>query len=220
MSSVSAILLSAGESRRMGSVNKLLLPVKGVPLVGHVAKTLTESMIGELVVVLGHEAAEIERSLDGLCIRTVFNDRYREGRMTSLHAGLEALTREAEGIMVCLSDQPLLTVEDINKLIDCFRVRLSGDVVVPTYRGRRGNPVVFSDNIRRTILNGPRNLGCRHLIEINPEIVTMVEWGSDHVVVDVDTQEEYSRLEEPTAFTNSNQLETSPGRMSEKPHAK
>lgn len=219
MSPVSAILLAAGESRRMGSANKLLLPVSGVPLVRSVAEVLKASMVGELVVVLGHQATEVERALDGLVVRTVFNERFREGQMTSVHAGLEALSEEAAGIMVCLSDQPKLTVTDVDRLVRAFLDRTSGDVLVPTYRGRRGNPVVLSGSNRKSILNGRRNLGCRQLIEKNPDIVTTVEWDCDHVVADIDTPEEFSEFSLQTAETDPDPGRTVFGTPAEKPHA-
>ena len=165
MKSVSAILLAAGESRRMGTVNKLLLPIGEVPLVRHVSYTLLASKLEELVVVVGHEAEQIEFALDGLGVKTVRNERYQEGQMTSVYAGLQALTRECDGVMICLSDQPLLTVRDIDALIEAFATNDSIEVLVPTYRGRRGNPIVLASKQRRSILAGQRNLGCKHLID-------------------------------------------------------
>ena len=194
MNSVSAILLAAGESRRMGDVNKLLLPVGEITLVRHITQILLASRLNELVVVLGHEAKQIECALNGLQVKSVYNEDYREGQMTSVYAGMEALTQEADGIMVCLSDQPLLTVKDINTLIRVFSKRLGGEVVVPTYCGRRGNPIVLSSLHRKSILNGQRNLGCKYLIENNPDIVTTVEWDSDHVVVDIDTKQDVMKM--------------------------
>lgn len=187
----------------MGAANKLLLPVGEVPLVRHVTQTLMASEVVELVVVLGHEAKQVEAALGGLEVKAVYNEHYMEGQMTSVYAGMEALTRECDGVMVCLSDQPLLTVEDINTLIRVFSERNGGDVLVPTYRGRRGNPIVVDSDKRRSILNGHRHLGCKHLIKNNPGTVTTVEWDSDHVVVDIDTQEDVLRLMVETTGSSS-----------------
>lgn len=195
MNAVSAILLAAGESRRMGGVNKLLLPLGGVPLVRHSARVLMASKIRELVVVLGHEATKVENALSGLQVRTVRNEHFAEGQMTSVHAGMDALTQEADGVMVCLSDQPFLTTEDINDLIHAFCVREGAEVVIPTHQGRRGNPIVLASEHRKSILSGQRNLGCKNLIEKNPDIVTTVEWASDHVVVDIDTRQDVMRID-------------------------
>lgn len=195
MNSVSAILLAAGESRRMGGVNKLLLPLGGVPMVRHITRVLQASEIRELVVVLGHEAIQVENALSGLQVRTVHNEHFAEGQMTSVHAGMDALIQAADGVMVCLSDQPFLTTEDINDLIHAFCTREDAEVIVPTYRGRRGNPIVIASKYRKSILSGQRNLGCKNLIEKNPDIVATVEWVSDHVVVDIDTRRDVMRID-------------------------
>ena len=204
MNDVSAVLLAAGESRRMGEVNKLLLPVDGVPLVRRTAQILMASKLGELVVVLGHQAEWVAAALDGLGVAVIHNDYYQDGQMTSVYAGFEALQQECEGIMVCLSDQPLLTVQDINALIDAFLTRTGGDVLVPTYRGRRGNPRVLAGESRRSILDGGRNLGGKHFIENNPDSVSTVEWDSDHVLIDIDTPEDASRLIQDNQYDNAN----------------
>jgi molybdenum cofactor cytidylyltransferase len=174
----------------MGAVNKLLLPVSGVPLVRHMTLVLQASRVRELVVVLGHEANLVENALSGLQVKTVRNAHFIEGQMTSVHAGMDGLTQESDGVMVCLSDQPLLTIKDINHLIDVFYMRKDAEVIVPTYRGRRGNPIVLASEHRKSILSGQRNLGCKNLIEKNPDIVTTVEWDTDHVVVDIDTRDD------------------------------
>ena len=194
MSTVSAILLAAGESRRMSGINKLMLAVQGEPLLRHTVKALLASRLGEVVVVLGHQAEEARILLHELEVRTVVNSHYREGQMSSVHCGLEALTRPCDGVMICLTDQPLLTAQDIDALIDAFGQR-GGSIIVPTYEGRRGNPIVFAYAHRAQILGGGRNLGCKRLIERNPDLVRTVEMDTDHVVFDLDTPEDYARLQ-------------------------
>lgn len=192
MSAVSGILLAAGESRRMGGINKLTLAINGEPLLRRTVKTLLASRLDELVVVLGHQAETARDLLQGLAMRTTVNAAYREGQMSSVHCGLEALARPCDGVMICLSDQPLLTAQDIDSLIDAFAQR-GGAIIVPTYQGRRGNPIVLAYAHRARILGDGRNLGCKRLIERNPELVTTVEMDNDHVVFDLDTPEDYER---------------------------
>jgi len=194
VSVVSAILLAAGESRRMIGINKLMLAVEGEPLLRHTVKTLRASRLGEVVVVLGHQAEEARILLHELEVRTVLNSHFREGQMSSVHCGLEALTRPCDGVMICLTDQPLLTAQDIDVLIDNFG-RRGASILVPTHEGRRGNPIVLAYGHRAEILGGGRNLGCKRLIERNPELVTTVEMDTDHVVFDLDTPEDYARLQ-------------------------
>ena len=143
MSTVSAILLAAGESRRMGVTNKLALAVDGEPLLRRAVKTLLASDLAEVVVVLGHAPQEAQSLLQGLEVRTVVNSDYRQGQMSSVHCGLEALQRPCDGVMICLADQALLTSRDIDALITAFS-RSSDSIIVPTYQGQRGNPVVLS----------------------------------------------------------------------------
>ncbi len=168
---ISAIVLAAGESRRMGEINKLQLPIDGVPLLRRSVETLLAAELGEVVVVLGHESANTKALLEGLAVRTVYNDDYESGQMTSVHCGLESLKQACEGVMVALGDQPALTVSDINHLIDAFFSRDGGEVVIPEYQGKRGNPIIISKRSQQEIISGKYNLGCRRFIENNPELV-------------------------------------------------
>jgi molybdenum cofactor cytidylyltransferase len=191
---ISAILLAAGESRRMGRLNKMTLPVAGVPLLRRTADTLLNSALGEIVVVLGHAQETARALLADLPLRLVSNEWYREGQTTSVYRGLEALSEPCNGVMVCLSDQPLLQVDDINRLVDAFMHRCPTSVLIPTWQGRRGNPVILAYEHRDAILAGGRNLGCRRFIDSNPQLVTRQEMDNDHVVFDLDTPEDYRRL--------------------------
>jgi molybdenum cofactor cytidylyltransferase len=191
MSVISAIVLAAGESRRMGTDNKLLLPVGGVPLLRHTVDTLLNCPLQEIVVVLGHESERLQAALNGLAVRCTVNPHYQEGQMTSVHAGLAALSARCDGVMVCLGDQVLLTPADLIRLADAFSDIGERTILVPTYRQQRGNPVVFSYAHRDAILAGGRNLGCRKLIDANPDLVATLEMNTDHVVVDLDTPEDY-----------------------------
>lgn len=198
MTQVSAVLLAAGESRRMGGVNKLELPVAGVPLLRRTATMLLAAPLQQIVVVLGHQADTARALLVGLPLQMVENPDYRAGQMTSVYQGLMALSQPCDGVMICLSDQPLLETADIGTLIGAFErlvlQRRCGAVLVPTYQGRRGNPIILEYRQRNEILRGDRNLGCKRLIEKNPELVVAFEMANDHVVVDLDTPEEYATL--------------------------
>jgi molybdenum cofactor cytidylyltransferase len=192
---VSALLLAAGESRRMGAANKLLLEVGGEPLVRRAARVLLASALEEIVVVLGHEQARVAAALEGLALSTVVNPDYAQGQMSSVHAGLSALGASADGVMICLADQPLITPADLEALIRAFAGRGAKSIVVPLFEGRRGNPIVLAHEHRAAILGAGRNLGCKHLVKRNPELVLSVEWANDHVVRDLDSEHDLRALE-------------------------
>jgi molybdenum cofactor cytidylyltransferase len=194
---IAAIVLAAGQSRRMGAKNKLHLPVNGEALLRRTVKTLQASELGEIVVVLGHQSQLAHALLEGLAVRSVYNERYLSGQMSSVHCGLAALKKSNAGVMIALADQPAITTEEINLLIDSFRGRSTGEVVIPTFRGARGNPIVISEQSRSDILCGKRDLGCRKFIEKNPGLVKMVEMPSSGVIIDLDTPADYNNYCSP-----------------------
>ncbi len=203
---IAAVVLAAGSSQRMGSANKLHLPVHGKPLLRRSLETLLDSKIEQIVVVLGHEHAMTRALIEDLPLRIVYNEAHEQGQMTSVHCGLEALDGNWDGIFIALGDQPALSSSDIDLLIDAFAQRDGGEVVVPTYEGQRGNPIIISDSCRRDILAGTRNLGCRKFIDKNPELVRKVEMRNPAVVIDLDTPEEYARFVTSTADDRNESL--------------
>ena len=160
MNRISAVLLAAGESRRMGEINKLEMDVNGVPLLRRTVSILLASQLQELVVVLGHQADKVRLLLEGLPVKIVLNDVYHEGQMTSVHKGLKSLSQSCDGVMICLSDQPLIQSADINLIIEAFGKHNQESILVPTHQGKRGNPIIFTHKHKEAILNGQRNLGC------------------------------------------------------------
>jgi len=178
----------------MEGLNKLSLSIEGVPLLRRSALTLLSSHLQEIVVVVGHAEAVARQSLLGLSLEVVSNPGYKQGQMHSVYCGMEALSQQCDGIMVCLSDQPLMEAKDIDRLIETFLAKSNLSVLVPTYRGARGNPIVLSYRHRQDILSEGRNLGCKHFIEKNPDWVTPLEMENDHCVFDLDTPDDLAEL--------------------------
>ncbi len=175
----------------MGADNKLLLPIDGEPVVRRTARRLLASGPEEIIVVLGHQADLVATALDGLALRTVVNPAWRDGQMTSVHAGLAALSAPVDGIMICLADQPYLEAADYRALIEAFVRAGDKSVVVPTHGGRRGNPIVLAAAHRDEILARGADLGCKRFIARNPDLVATVEFDSDAFVRDIDTPADY-----------------------------
>ncbi len=195
--SISAVLLAAGESRRMGAANKLLLEIDGETILRRAARALTGSTLGEIVVVLGHEHKAVGACLDGLRVRTVINPDHRAGQMRSVRAGVAALESAADGIMVCLADQPFLEAADIDALTEAFSKRTAGSILVPMLGAARGNPVIFAASHREELLDGGMNFGCRRLIARHPDQVVTFAAANDHYLRDLDTPEAYAAAKSP-----------------------
>lgn len=193
MTTITAILLAAGLSRRFGATNKLLADVNGMPMVQRVARALCDSEADHVIVVLGHEAQKIDAALHGLAVETILNPDFENGQVTSVRAGLVAVGDDATGIMMCLSDQPLLAAEDYNALIDAFTLQ-PDRVVVPFLDGKRGNPVVLPSTLKDSILDGGMNVGCRSFIDQNPHLVLPVDVAKSAYRADFDTPESMKNL--------------------------
>src|ERR1051325_8673712 len=144
-SGISAIVLAAGKSARMGSL-KQLLPLDGRTLLENVLKNLRESQVDEIVLVLGFSADAIREKtpLDG--VKVVINEGYQEGMGTSVRTGIAHVSPDAHAALVVLADQPFLKPETIDQLIRVYREQRP-QIVIPVYQGFRGNPVLLDRSV-------------------------------------------------------------------------
>ena len=194
---ITALVLAAGASRRMGDRNKLLLPFRGRPLIEHVVRTVLAARVGEVVVVLGHEAERVRDALRDLPVAFAHNERFEEGMTTSIQAGLAAASPDAAGYLICLSDLPLIEPAELDRLVTAFERAREADaraIGVPAFEGRRGNPVLFAAHYRPDLLAHRGMTGCKGIVRQHPEHVVEVEMDTDHVLQDVDTPEAYERV--------------------------
>ena len=144
-----AILLAAGESRRMDRDNKLLLPFRDKPLIRHVAEELSGANIDEIIVVTGYQARFIKEALSGLSLQFVHNEGFYSGIISSIKAGLEKVDPLSQGILLCLGDMPILEAMHYNALIRKFYLELEQDktpVIRPVYKEIKGDPIIFHKN--------------------------------------------------------------------------
>ena len=190
------VLLAAGESRRMGGINKLLLRVDGVPLVRRMLAAVRGAGVGETVVVLGHQADRIEPLVREPGVTLVRHGDYATGLQGSVLAGLRALSARADPVLVVLGDLPLLEPADIAALLAAFAARAPGcRVLVPEHRGRRGNPVVVDRWVVDRVCEAQEAGGLRGFIDAHRDIVASFDAPSDHYVFDLDTPADIDRLE-------------------------
>jgi molybdenum cofactor cytidylyltransferase len=191
---VAAIVLAAGRSTRMGAINKLIAEIGGKPLVRIAAEQALASRAGPVIVVTGHERERVEAVLAGLPVRFVHNPGYADGLGTSLKAGIAAVPADADGAVVCLGDMPQVDSPLIDKLLASFDPERGALVVVPTFDGRRGNPVVWSRRFFNDLMSIQGDIGARHLIGSYAEAVAEVPVAGEAALTDIDTPESFSAV--------------------------
>ncbi len=192
---IAALLLAAGQSRRMGAQNKLLLDLDGKPMVAHVAEAITNSRVDFRIAVTGHEAERVSKTITPFGFdEIVENSAHAQGLSGSLKRGIEALPDDIDAAVVCLGDMPDLKATEIEKLIAAFDPSEGRTICVPTFRGKRGNPVLFARRFFAEITDVDGDTGAKHLIGANQESVVEVEMETDAILKDVDTPEAYAAL--------------------------
>ena len=186
---ISAILLAAGQSKRMGEL-KQLMPFGQSTIVGQAVDNLLGSAVVEVIVVVGYKAEDVRKAIAAKPVRIVINPDYEQGMSTSIIAGLNMVHGGVQAVMLALGDQPLVSSETINVLINEFCNHDKG-IAVPTYQGRRGHPIIFAVKYKEQLLKLRGDVGGRQIIKDNPDDVLEVAVESESVVADFDTTDDY-----------------------------
>ena len=197
---IGAVLLAAGEGRRMGGVAKSLIRLQGVPLISRHLVALSGAGVDEVVVVTGHARHAVEEQVRSFVVTLAHNDAHANGQQGSVRVGLAALSGVFDAVLIALADQPLIGASDLTELIGAFKKRPAGHVVVPVVNGQRGNPIILDDVALAQILSSDMNLGCRHLLERQPELVHRYETANTRFVTDLDTVEDVQLLAQRTGW--------------------
>ena len=190
---VAAIVLAAGQSRRMGKTNKLLADVDGTPMIVRSVDAVLASDAGPVIVVTGHEPDRIAAALADRDVTLIHNAAYGDGLSTSLKAGLVAIPVDADAALVCLGDMPAITAAHIDTLIAAYAPPEGRSIIVPTWNGKRGNPVLWGRSFISEINQISGDVGARHLIGLNEECVAEIAMDDDAVLIDVDTPDALRR---------------------------
>ncbi len=188
------IILAAGSATRMGKT-KQLLAFEGTTLLGRVLENATKSDLDELIVVLGHDAGTILKTIDfsNIGIKTVINKNYAHGQSTSLIKGLEAVSPSSAGALFLLSDQPLITTGIINQMIKAFQTS-NAPIIIPFCKGRRGNPVIISRDLFPKLTSLSADTGARVIFDEYKDSIEKVNIENDDILFDVDTVTDYENL--------------------------
>jgi molybdenum cofactor cytidylyltransferase len=196
-----AIILAAGQSRRMGGTNKLTAILGDKALVRHVADAALASSAAEVIVVTGHEAETVRSVLDGLDVRFAQNPDYVDGLSSSLAVGIGAIGSQCDRAVILLADMPGITAGIIDRMIEASTAA-PGSIILATHNGKRGNPVLWPADFFRQLSQISGDVGARHLIGENSGRVVQVETG-EAAGFDIDTKDalelaasKFSRIQE------------------------
>ncbi|HOI41401.1 MAG TPA: nucleotidyltransferase family protein [Elusimicrobiales bacterium] len=195
---LSAIILAAGESSRMGRP-KALLEWRGLPFIEHVCAALRGAGVENRVAVLGRASTEILSVWKPSGEKVVANPRPEDGQLSSLRAGLEAADPDAEAFMVCLADQPTIAPETYKAVIARWRERPDHIVIPRTFRAsdarmKRGHPIIIPAARRALCFEGPLDKGL-HWVTHHPSVeIADLDLDDKEIIRDFDTPEDYAGL--------------------------
>jgi molybdenum cofactor cytidylyltransferase len=191
------MVLSAGESTRMGSPKALLHDTDGRPFVARVVRTLLAAGLTDVLVVTGAQHGSIESALvaDGLGqrVRLVRNADPSRGQLSSIWAGLDARAAHAEALLMTLVDVPLLAASTVSAVVDAWR-RSRAPIVRPIVDGRRGHPVIFDRQVFDELHNAPLEAGARSVVRAHWHDSLDVPVDDPGCLIDVDTPSDYDQL--------------------------
>ncbi len=193
---VSALLLAAGESVRMGRA-KQLLPIGGHPAIVRCLVSIREGGVDDVVVVIRSGAADVLDAIRGFPVRLAVNDLPGSDMAASVRAGLEAMNPGSTGILVCLSDYPLVKPSTLATM-KREHGRNPDAIVIPTHRGRKGHPTLFPRAVLEEIATLPT---LRDIIQRHPDRLVRLEVDDEGILLDMDTPGDYQRILERSGKT-------------------
>lgn len=191
---VSAIVLAAGMSKRMGTA-KQLLRLGTETILERTLRNVRASAVSEIVLVLGHAAESVEKEVSSERIKIVRNQDYQQGMGTSLRAGLAAIDQQADAALIVLADQPFVEPATINQLIACHAAE-KPQIVIPTFNGFRGNPVLLDRSVFAELQSLTGDVGCRAIFGNHIENIRKLAVHDVGILLDIDSREEYKKFAE------------------------
>ena len=183
---ITAVVLAAGRSERMGS-NKLLADLGGKPLITHSIEMLLTSNVYDVIVVTGNEDEMVRQALHSLDVAFAHNPKFAEGLSTSLKIGLNAVSLDADGALICLGDMPLVEMGTIDRLVSSFDEFSHHTICVPVCDGVRGNPVLWGRRHFKALKSIEGDQGGKLLMASLAREIFEVKIESKGVLLDVDT---------------------------------
>ncbi|MFL5786632.1 MAG: NTP transferase domain-containing protein [Flavisolibacter sp.] len=192
---VSAIVMAAGLSTRIGTDNKLLLPFRHKNVIETTLGNIIGSGIKEIIVVLGHEAEKVQNSISHLNVQITINPEYSSGLTSSIKSGVRI--SNGIGYLLCLADMVLIEPVEYRMICDGFKAQINNDsecICIPEFEGQRGNPVLLSASYKEQILQHEDPNGCKGIVQKQSSHIWPVKMKTDHILKDLDTLEDYNKI--------------------------
>ena len=199
---ISSILLAAGQSLRMKGENKLIKEIDGAPIIKYAVKNILSSTVNEIIIVLGYEENLIKKIVGAnKKIKFVYNKNFKEGIASSIKIGLDNISIKSEAFFISLGDMPNVNQNIYNKLIKSklkynkkLNTKHRKEIIIPTFEGKNGNPVLFSKYIKHKMMLINNDLDAHKIIQLNKEKILNVPFDNDGILLDFNTVENFNAL--------------------------
>jgi molybdenum cofactor cytidylyltransferase len=188
---IAAVVLSAGESSRMGRP-KALLPIEGETFIGRIVAALKRTQTAKIVVVLGHNADQLAATIRPLGVEILVNPDYKLGQLSSLQVAVRSLQGDTgcDAMLLHLVDHPYIDAALVDRMIERFH-ETKKDIVVPRWRGKRGHPVLFSRRLFAELLAAPMDQGAKAVVNAHLRDTLEIDTEEEGIALDIDTPELY-----------------------------
>ena len=189
ISRIRAIILAAGESKRMG-FPKMLLTFNGLSMIENVISNVLKSCIKDIIVVLGANKEKLSDLVEKMNVNHCINDNYKEGMLSSVICGLCCLPEDTRAVLIFQGDQPFIKPHVIDLVVETYLLSKKG-IIIPVYSGKRGHPVLIDIKYKKEIERLDPEIGLRSLSVIHSSDVQEIETGEPDILRDFDTYEDY-----------------------------
>ena len=189
---ITAILLAAGQSKRLKNENKLIKLFKKKLLINHILSSLIKSKVNKIIIVLGFEHLKVKKKLlKSKKIKFVINKNYKKGISSSIKTGLRSLSKENKGFLIVQADMPSISKTTINKIILSIN-NSSQEIFLPRFKNRIGNPIGFKKSMIKNINKIKGDRGAKNIIKKNSKKIKFVNINSKSILTNFNTKKDFS----------------------------
>jgi len=189
---IAALILAAGVSKRMDDSLKANLLIGDKTFLATIVEVMHSAGIKQVYVVLGKDTERIQEKNPHLDVTYVINKEYKKGQLSSIQAVLEVIPQKLDSLIIHLVDHPLINVSTVQTLIKARR-RIKAPIIIPTYRGKRGHPVLFGSEVFKQLREAPMDIGARAVVWNNQDTLHEIETEDVGIVVNINTPEDYTK---------------------------